>query len=389
MLVSLLDSIVSEKRVQFSEKSEIEIRGDLTQGYGLFAKINSTELARVISNLVNNSVEAFAGPGRVTIAIRAQKDSSSIIVSDNGKGIPPEILAKLGERGVTHGKEGTASGSGIGVFHARETIEKFGGKFQIQSKVGMGTMITITLPRVAAPSWFVETIVLPENSTVTSADDDQTIHQIWAGRLSSAGSEAAGIKHTNFTSLARFVEWASVNQTQVAQFFVDYEFLGQNGNGLDAIERAGIAAKAILVTSRYEEPQVLARAAKMGVKIIPKGLAPYVPLEIEKARVKYDAILIDDDSLVHMTWKMAAKENAKSLLCFSDQGEFLANAAMIDLATPLYIDVSLGNGVRGEGVATKAASLGFTTIYLATGFDPGAITKPDCVRSVVGKDPVF
>ncbi len=287
MLVSLLDSIVSEKRVQFRERMEIEVQGDLSQGYGLFAHICAPEFARVISNLVNNSIEALIGPGLVTISIRGYAESVAVIISDNGKGIPPDILARLGERGVTHGKEGTQSGSGLGVFHAREAIKKAGGKFGIQSQVGVGTMITISLPRVATPSWFVDKIILQPGMAFVSADDDQTIHQICAGRLASSGAVESGNKHLTFSSLEQFEAWVATsrsdNKTSVALYFVGYEFLGQAGNGLDIIERTSIGPHAILVTSLYEEPHVRARAASLNVKILPKALVPFVTFEIKKS----------------------------------------------------------------------------------------------------------
>ncbi|MBK7959973.1 MAG: HAMP domain-containing histidine kinase [Bdellovibrionales bacterium] len=121
LLTPLIDSIVSEKRIQFREKQEIEIEGDLSEGYGLFAMVNATELKRTISNLVNNAVEAFPNEaGKITVAVRNYRDQVAIIIQDNGKGIPEHILVKLGERDVSFGKEGTQSGSGLGVYHAKK-----------------------------------------------------------------------------------------------------------------------------------------------------------------------------------------------------------------------------------------------------------------------------
>lgn len=62
----LIDSLVSEKRIQYRDRSNIEISVDLEKSYGLFAKVNANEFKRVISNLINNSVEA-ANAGEKTI----------------------------------------------------------------------------------------------------------------------------------------------------------------------------------------------------------------------------------------------------------------------------------------------------------------------------------
>ena len=396
MLVALLDTIISEKRTQYREKINVEIDGNLAKGYGLFAKVNHSELSRVISNLVNNSVEAFENAkGKVSIGIRAENEKIVITVDDNGKGIPTHILTKLGERGVSHGKEnsstgtGLISGSGLGVAHARETIEAAGGEFSISSELGKGTLITLTLPRCETPSWFVEKIQVQPNQVIVSVDDDQSIHQIWSGRFASAISLEAYPKHLKFTSLEEFEVWAKTNHRSENQYLVDYEFLGQGGNGLDTIERLQIQNKSILVTSRYEEPQIQSKAQALKLKILPKGLAPFVPIELDVNRTKFDAVLIDDDELVHMTWKMIASEKTKNILCFATPEEFFLHAPTISLDTPVYVDVSLAKCKRGEVVATEVYSIGFTEIYLATGYEASTIEKPECVRSIVGKAPTF
>jgi signal transduction histidine kinase len=434
LLVAILDSIISEKRMQFRERMEIEIQGDLNQGYGLFAMIDASELARVISNLVNNSVEAFTGPGRIMVAVRGDKDFASITISDNGKGIPSHILAKLGERGVTHGKDGTQSGSGLGVYYAREVTEMAKGKFSIQSQVGLGTVISMTLPRAGTPDWFLEKLELAPNSYFISADDDQTIHQIWSGRLASAGASSSKITHLTFASMAQLEQWIASNINQAngdpnkpqtsldthTTFLIDYEFLGQAGNGLDVIEQTGIAKHATLVTSRYEEPLVRARAKALGVRILPKGLAPFIPLHIakprdrygaiveaddalinrpivtnsnpltiaaENAKTRYDLCLIDDDTdLIHPVWATVASSKGLNIKMFSTPQAFLSAADKIDRQTPVYIDVSLGNGVSGIDVAHDIHKLGFTEINLATGYQADSIVVPPFIHHVVGKD---
>lgn len=145
----------------------------------------------------------------------------------------------------------------------------------------------MTLPRAETPKWFVDRIKLRADHRLVSVDDDQTIHQVWRGRLSSVGFPAS--KHSSFSSTDVFQNWVRATDLTNVVILVDYEFLGQLQNGLDLIEKTGIASKAILVTSRYEEPKVRARAEATGVRIIPKALAPFVPIEIEKPRLKVDA----------------------------------------------------------------------------------------------------
>jgi signal transduction histidine kinase len=390
MLVALLDSIISEKRTQFRNKMEVEIQGELTEGYGLFSMINQMELSRVISNLVNNSVEAVERGGRVTVGIRAVGEVIQISVDDNGKGIPSEVLTRLGERGVTYGKKGTQSGSGLGVYHARETIEKQGGSFTITSTVELGTKITLSLPKSETPSWFLEKIIFPFGVRLVSADDDQTIHQIWAGRFVSVGATNNKIDHLKFSDLVHFESWVNEHRDINCKFLVDYEFLGQTGNGLDTIERLNISDRAILVTSRFEEPQIRAKAQNLKLKILPKNLAPFVPIEFQKPTEKLDAIVIDDDkNLIHAIWKMAAAEKAKRVKCFSLPEDFWLEAEGFDPATPIYVDVNLADGVRGDEVAREILARGFNRVFLATGYSSDDITPPPGLCGVVGKDPIL
>jgi hypothetical protein len=138
----------------------------------------------------------------------------------------------------------------------------------------------MALPRAQTPGWFVEKLNLQKGSFVISVDDDQSIHQIWSRRLASVSAIENGIQHQTFSSLEQLETWAKENKSTPALFFVDYEFLGQTKTGLHAIELSAIQSCALLVTSRYEERHVREEAARLGVKILPKALAPFVPMTI-------------------------------------------------------------------------------------------------------------
>ncbi|MBI4669796.1 MAG: HAMP domain-containing histidine kinase, partial [Elusimicrobia bacterium] len=212
LLSSLIDPLITEKRLQFRSKIGIEIEGGLdASSYGLFAKIQPTEFKRVLSNLINNAVEALGEKGIVTVSLACDTGQILLKVQDDGKGIPPEILSKLGQKGQTHGKSG---GSGLGLYHARTSLELWGGSLGIASirrgdtetrghgdgkldsrfrgndeskggnDGGSGTTVTIKLPQAEPPEWFVSNLELEPNSTIVVLDDDTSIHQVWQGRFS-------------------------------------------------------------------------------------------------------------------------------------------------------------------------------------------------------------
>lgn len=280
MLIAALDTIISEKRVQYKDQKDIEIVADLNHGYGLFVKVNAKELSRVISNLVNNAVEALEIPGRIVIAVRSNKDSASIIVNDDGKGMPPEILSRVGERGLSYGKDDSQSGSGLGLFHATEFAKSSGGKISIQSAIGAGTMVTITLPRAPTPTWFADKIIIEPETTLVTVDDDPTIHKVWSERFSSPALADLGITRMEFLRPDLFSDWFKTKGviSKHVLFLVDYEFVGHSLNGLELIEKLAIGKNSILVTSRHDDSKVRATAARLGTQILPKSLTPCVPI---------------------------------------------------------------------------------------------------------------
>jgi signal transduction histidine kinase len=145
---SLIRSIVSEKQIQYQDKKDLIIEEDLRESDGKLVRMQSSEFSRVLSNLINNSIEAlYQENGKVRISTNSLNNWIQISITDNGRGIPESIIEKLGQRGFSFGKEDSSnSGSGLGVYHAKKYIESIGGKFEIQSQVSIGTNIIISLP---------------------------------------------------------------------------------------------------------------------------------------------------------------------------------------------------------------------------------------------------
>ncbi|MFZ4404417.1 MAG: sensor histidine kinase [Pseudobdellovibrionaceae bacterium] len=276
LVIALVDALVSEKRIQFRDKINIQILAELNQGYGLFIQANPTDLARVLSNMINNAVEAFTDAGQITVKVFAQQNNQQVVITitDNGKGIPAHILEKLGQKGITHGKSGSDSGSGLGVYHAKQSIEAVGGSFSIASQEGHGTTITLSFAKNPAPDWFIEKILVQGQQPIIVCDDDISIHDIWKDRFD---------KITSFTSGQEMIQWVENEKLQgspihhTGLFLLDYELLGQKYNGLDLSEELQLK-NVILVTSRYEDSEIRKRCQILGIQLIPKTMAHFVPI---------------------------------------------------------------------------------------------------------------
>lgn len=393
LIPSLIDSIVSEKRVQYRDKSGVTIETDLRNSYGAFALVNAADLKRVISNLINNSVEAANIESiAITVSVRAEDNKIKIIVKDNGKGIPSSILDKLGLVTISHGKENAAnnSGSGLGIFHAKKSIENSQGEMIIESQEGLGTTISITFPKATTPAWFVQKISVHKQQKVVVVDDDVTIHQAWEGRFGQL------VDLVKFSSALEFENWFKTEKAQLSKeiiFLFDYELLNQSVTGLDLIEKYQLQSSSILVTSRYEEKHIRARAEQLQLKMIPKGIVGFVAIEVVNLNPAIDDIssrcLIDDDALVRMTWDWAAKKDNIKLLTCDSLKEFQEQTRKVNFETEIYIDLHLANNVKGQEVAALLHKEGFKRLYFATGYDASTLTDtPEYILGVIGKNPV-
>lgn len=150
-LDAVVNSIVSEKKLVLSAKTSISIVEDYSESDNAVVSVDPTQLGRIISNIINNSIDAFENEtGQISVRVVGYDGSALLVIRDNGKGIPTEILSKLGATEVSFGKVGIGVGNGLAIFHAKKTVASWGGMLQIHSTLGMGTMVEIKIPRVLA-----------------------------------------------------------------------------------------------------------------------------------------------------------------------------------------------------------------------------------------------
>ena len=130
---------------------------------GVSLRVPLVRLAQALRGLVQNAAFAADG-GPVTISVSEAGASAGrgrggentdvsrvnaapllrIDIRDDGPGMPPEVLARVGEPFFTTKEPGR--GTGLGVFLARAVIERLGGSLSFDSAPGEGTTATVTLP---------------------------------------------------------------------------------------------------------------------------------------------------------------------------------------------------------------------------------------------------
>ena len=127
-----------EKRLKLDAKvdSDIELNAD------------RRSLKQIALNLLSNAVKFTPDGGAVTVRGRRRGGKVTIVIADNGIGIPKDALRKLGRpfEQVESQLTKRHQGSGLGLAIAKSLVELHGGVMRIRSKLGQGTMVMVRLP---------------------------------------------------------------------------------------------------------------------------------------------------------------------------------------------------------------------------------------------------
>lgn len=112
---------------------------------GLWVHGNETQLSQLLLNLVLNSFHAMEETGgTLTLTTAAQGEEVLFRVADTGHGIPEDVLPNIFDPFFTTKESG--KGTGLGLAIVRQVTEEHGGRIEVTSKVGEGTVITVAFP---------------------------------------------------------------------------------------------------------------------------------------------------------------------------------------------------------------------------------------------------
>ncbi|GIL16952.1 MAG: hypothetical protein BroJett040_07030 [Oligoflexia bacterium] len=147
-VTKVVDQIVQEKKLEYKNIPNFEITFNSQKNVSIPSRLTQADLGRILSNLINNSVESFTHDPRIVIDVFTRSGFAYLTVTDFGKGIPEDVLSKLGVEEISYGKSenlSSKSGSGIGVLSASKIIQAVGGELKLTSKLGSGTTAAIKL----------------------------------------------------------------------------------------------------------------------------------------------------------------------------------------------------------------------------------------------------
>jgi len=133
----VLRELVESYKVPANVKIEMELMSSSPEVW-----LDERLLHQVVENLVRNAVEAIEGEGSVRIETDVLERFFVIRVKDSGRGIPPEIQARLFEPFFTT----KAHGTGLGLATSQQIIFEHNGHLVVDSQAGKGSTFTILLP---------------------------------------------------------------------------------------------------------------------------------------------------------------------------------------------------------------------------------------------------
>jgi signal transduction histidine kinase len=99
-----------------------------------------------MDNLVSNAIKFTDEGGTVTLRARADEETVTLEVEDEGVGIDEDFLPDLFEA-FARGPGQTQDGSGLGLAITHRLTDVMGGTIDVESEKGVGTRFTVRLPR--------------------------------------------------------------------------------------------------------------------------------------------------------------------------------------------------------------------------------------------------
>ncbi len=142
-LVSFCKNAIDEVRVLALPSHKISFNYDPENISGVY---DEKLLKHVVLNLFSNAIKYSPSGGTILISLLKLQDKISLIVSDEGIGIPPEDQQRLFEPFFRGKNIGNISGTGLGLSILKKSIEMHGGEIKFKSEVNKGTEFTIILP---------------------------------------------------------------------------------------------------------------------------------------------------------------------------------------------------------------------------------------------------
>ena len=151
-LTSSVHSFISRDNIQITFRCEEAF---------FFGDIDKTLFEQMLLNLISNSLRSMESGGRISLSLETSDIDYTLTVSDNGTGIPPELLSSLFALSESTGvPDNTNSETGLNFFIARGIAELHSGTVIVESGQSNGTTAKIIIPIKNSPHTVLRTTEL-------------------------------------------------------------------------------------------------------------------------------------------------------------------------------------------------------------------------------------
>ena len=294
-----LTSIIGLMRIQLPPHIQIhlEIEPELPS-----VSAGITEIENIVTNLINNSAQAIANTGHISVKLSKSKPSNDdkgetlhIHVVDNGCGIAEKDIPDVTKPFWTSRQ--TEGGTGLGLAMVQRMVRRNSGTMKIESTIEKGTNIHIYLPtmtpeeikakapvspvksRAAEP----ETLLTPEPATLLLVDDIEEVLAVHKAQLERMGHKVITAINGH-DALERFRE--HVNEIELV--VTDYKMPVMDGIELSTSIRLEMSDMPILIITGYGEEKQLKQTKELGIQILNKP-ATYKKLAHTIALIQQDS----------------------------------------------------------------------------------------------------
>lgn len=272
----ILSESLLENQLAFQKQNPISYEIDSTL-MSANVRLAPHELRSILSNLIQNAVDASSPENEIHIAALDLSNEVRITVKDNGKGIPSEYLDKVTKKNFSLGK---ANGAGLGLYHAQTLITEWNGTLVIESKVGMGTTVVITLPIESRAKWYIPRIKIRSEQSLIILDDQKTQYLQWEIILNE--NDFSGKRHFFFTAedFLNFKDiYLSTKDLSQYVFLFDNQ-LGTDLKGVNLLRDLSNAPFRYLITNDAEDADLQNTCADDGIYLISKMDLHKMPIVI-------------------------------------------------------------------------------------------------------------
>jgi signal transduction histidine kinase/FixJ family two-component response regulator len=371
--------------------------------------VDPNQIENAILNMTINARDAMHGPGLLAISVRNQPgrppgngiarcaDCVALSVADSGSGMPPEVLAKVFEPFYTTKEPGKGTGLGLSMVYG--FVKQSGGEIRIDSAPGVGTTITIELPRSieagATPELSARPAVQGGDETILVVEDDCAVRAAAVDMLDGLGYRV--IQAANGEQALDILQGG----TAVDLLFTDLSMPGAvDGAGLVARMAVLAPSLRILLTSGQAlDRSLLDRPMLDGIELLPKPyrlaqLAQAIRRELDKrqrapapaARAQGEPGMRDDALrfLVVEDDRDARELACEMLSALGHRAQGAANAEQaLELLTSSRVDVLFTDlhlpGMGGDELSARAgAAAPGLAIILASGDGIVPVSAPHC-----------